>query len=114
MPPDDRGGQGLAAVSEELSARESGRRAFASMRRSLTSRMAEVLRRDPEPLSTAVEVGLVDRTWPESPGTGPITSAQAVRDAVAETIDVDFGRLRPEWFKGVADPVPVCSVRPRG
>src|SRR5205807_1861351 len=49
-------------------ARNAGRNAMASLRRSLAERIADLLRRDPERLDRAVEVGLIRREWLERPG----------------------------------------------
>ena len=49
------------------------------MRRTLAQRLAEMLKRDPERLSAAVEMGLVRRQWLDNPGEGePISVATPV------------------------------------
>jgi len=45
------------------------------LRRSVESRIADLIRRDPDRAANAVEVGLVDREWLEQPGDRPIRSA---------------------------------------
>ncbi len=49
-----------------------------SVRRGLAERAADLLRRDPELTDTAVEVGLVDRSWLEAPGDRPMRTAPAL------------------------------------
>lgn len=56
-------------------ARDAGASTVASWRISLAERLAGLLRRDPDLLDTAVEVGIVDRKWLEQPGRHPISSA---------------------------------------
>src|SRR4051812_42930065 len=49
------------------------------MRRTLAHRVAEMLKRDPERLAAAVEMGLVRRQWLDSPGEGePISVATPI------------------------------------
>jgi adenylate cyclase len=56
-------------------ARAAGASTFAALRVSLAKRVAAQLRRDPELLDTAVEVGIVDRKWLDEPGQHPISTA---------------------------------------
>jgi len=56
-------------------ARVAGRKAVRSLTRSIAEKAADTLRNDPELLSTAVEVGLVDRAWLEAPGRRPLSNA---------------------------------------
>lgn len=56
-------------------ARSAGVEAFGSIRRSLSERLAGVIRGDPEWAANAVDVGLVDRAWLEEPGERPIRTA---------------------------------------
>lgn len=56
-------------------ARSKGADAISSVRQQLATKAAEVLRRHPERAATAVEVGLVDRSWLEEPGRHPISTA---------------------------------------
>jgi adenylate cyclase len=59
-------------------AREAGASAVQSLRLSLAERAAALLSRDPELVDTAVEVGLVDRTWLEEPGLHPVRTTSAL------------------------------------
>ena len=45
-----------------------------SIRRSIAQRAAEALRNDPDLLATALEVGLVDRSWVDAPGRRPLSN----------------------------------------
>jgi len=56
-------------------ARDAGEQALGRIRRSVESRIADLIRRDPERAANAVEVGLVDRAWLEQPGDHPIRTA---------------------------------------
>ena len=60
-------------------ARDAGEKAIASVRRSVESRIADLIRRDPERAANAIEVGLVDRDWLERPGEHPIRTATPVQ-----------------------------------
>jgi adenylate cyclase len=55
-------------------AREAGSSTLSSWRIALAERMANVMRRDPEMVDTAVEVGIVDRKWLEEPGRHPLST----------------------------------------
>ena len=59
-------------------ARAKGATAVEAIRVSLAQRAAELLRRDPDLTGTAVEVGLVDRSWLEDPGHHPVRTAPAL------------------------------------
>lgn len=56
-------------------ARDAGAGAVSVVRRKLAERLASTLRKDPELLGTAVEVGIVDRRWLDEPGEHPITTS---------------------------------------
>ena len=65
-------------VSEERSggrARETGAAAFAALRRATARKVADMIRNDPQDAATALEMGLVDRQWLESPGEVPLSSS---------------------------------------
>lgn len=55
--------------------RSTGEEAVGRVRRTIESRIADLIRRDPERAAHAVEVGLVDRDWLEKPGDHPIRTA---------------------------------------
>ena len=57
------------------SAREVGAATLESLRRKLARQAASLIRRDPEAAGVALELGLVDRTWLDSPGKVPITTS---------------------------------------
>jgi class 3 adenylate cyclase len=59
-------------------ARSKGASAVDAVRVNLAERAADLLRRDPGLKDTAVEVGLVDRAWLESPGRHPVRTAPAL------------------------------------
>jgi adenylate cyclase len=61
-------------VSFADGAKEAGVSAVSSWRVAFAERVARVLRRDPELVDTAVEVGLVDRKWLEEPGRHPLST----------------------------------------
>jgi adenylate cyclase len=52
-----------------------------TVRLSLAERAAKLLKGDPELVGTAVEVGLVDRTWLEEPGQHPVRTSSALEVA---------------------------------
>ncbi len=56
-------------------ARSAGAEALGSLRRSVSERLAGVIKGDPDFAANAVEVGLVDRAWLEEPGARPIRTA---------------------------------------
>ena len=55
-------------------ARQVGSSKVASLRIALAERMASMMRRDPELVDTAIEVGIVDRKWLEEPGRHPLST----------------------------------------
>ena len=55
-------------------ARAAGSSTVSSLRVALAERMARVMRRDPELVDTAVEVGIVDRKWLQEPGRHPLST----------------------------------------
>ena len=59
----------------ENNAREAGKRAVAGVSRTLASKAADLLQRNPDRMASAVEMGLVDRSWLERPGEVPFTHA---------------------------------------
>jgi adenylate cyclase len=68
----------LTAMARLDDARAKGASAVDAVRVGLAERAAEVLRRDPALVDTAVEVGLVDRAWLEEPGQHPVRTAAAL------------------------------------
>jgi adenylate cyclase len=60
-------------------ARDAGEQAISSVRRTVESRIADLIRRDPERAANAVEVGLIDRNWLDAPGEHPIRTATPVQ-----------------------------------
>jgi adenylate cyclase len=67
----------VGGVNEERSgaAREVGAAAFATVRRALARKAADMIRNDPDDAATALEIGLVDRAWLDNPGEAPISSS---------------------------------------
>lgn len=59
-------------------ARTVGAQTWASVRRSLSERLAELIRSDPEWAAQAAEVGLIDRAWLDDPTTRPFRTAPPV------------------------------------
>jgi adenylate cyclase len=59
-------------------AKRQGERAVRAVKLALASGIADILRKDPERLSQAVETGLVSREWLERPGQGPVSEATPV------------------------------------
>lgn len=55
-------------------------------RKRLASRLASVIRSDPERAASAVEVGLIDRRWLEEPGKHPVSTA-APRDVLQRFLE---------------------------
>jgi adenylate cyclase len=66
----------LDSVSEGRGgkARETGAATFQALRRATARKAAEMIRSDPEDEAAALELGLVDRSWLDEPGEGPISS----------------------------------------
>jgi adenylate cyclase len=56
-------------------AREVGEQALASLRRSASQRLADLIRSDPEWAAQAADVGLIDRAWLERPTENPFRTA---------------------------------------
>src|SRR3954447_19486193 len=56
-------------------AKSAGEQAVASLRRTVSERLATLIRSDPEWASQAADVGLVDRAWLEHPGEQPFRTA---------------------------------------
>ncbi len=52
-----------------------GEQALATLRRSMSERLADVIRTDPEWAAQAADVGLIDRAWLERPGENPFRTA---------------------------------------
>ncbi|QXC63280.1 adenylate/guanylate cyclase domain-containing protein [Aquihabitans sp. G128] len=52
-----------------------GEQALASLRRSVSERLADLIRSDPAWASQAADVGLIDRAWLEAPGSNPFRTA---------------------------------------
>ena len=55
-----------------------GEAAFASLRRGVSERLADLIRSDPEWAAQAADVGLVDRAWLEHPADNPFRTAPPV------------------------------------
>ena len=71
---------------DQASAKEAGKRAVASVRRGIASRVVSLLRqRDPELLASLTEVGVVSRDWVEG-GDGPV-STSAPMDVVERLLE---------------------------
>ncbi|MCI3949462.1 MAG: putative adenylyl cyclase class-3/4/guanylyl cyclase [Acidimicrobiales bacterium] len=68
----------MSGPSGADAARRRGKDAVQAVKRALASGIADVLRKDPERLSQAVETGLVSREWLERPGEGPVSEATPV------------------------------------
>jgi adenylate cyclase len=62
-------------VAQVQRARAVGEQAVASLRRSVSERLAVLVRTDPAWAEQAVDVGLVDRAWLESPSDQPFRTA---------------------------------------
>jgi adenylate cyclase len=56
-------------------AKVAGEQALATLRRSVSQRLADVIRSDPAWAAQAADVGLIDRAWLESPSTNPFRTA---------------------------------------
>ncbi|MCU1352554.1 MAG: putative adenylate/guanylate cyclase [Acidimicrobiales bacterium] len=65
----------MTAVASSKEARTVGAKAVASLRRSLSERLADLIRSDAEWARQAADVGLIDRAWLENPGANPVRSA---------------------------------------
>lgn len=66
------------AVAHVDRAREVGEATLASLRRTVSERLADLIRSDPEWASQAADVGLVDRAWLEHPAENPFRTAPPV------------------------------------
>ena len=67
-------------------ARQAGKEVATKGKVAIAERLANLLRRDEELASTAMEVGLVDRAWMEEPGQHPISTA-GTRDVVERFLE---------------------------
>ena len=56
-------------------AKSAGEHAVASLRRTVSERLADLIRSDPEWAAQAADVGLVDRAWLEHPAENPFRTA---------------------------------------
>jgi adenylate cyclase len=59
-------------------ARAAGNATVAALRRALARKTADLIRSDPEEANAAIEMGIVDRTWLENPGSGPISTSTPI------------------------------------
>lgn len=66
------------AIAVGVQARQVGAQTVASIRRSMSERLADMIRSDPEWASQAAEVGLVDRAWLDDPSGRPFRTAPPV------------------------------------
>ena len=57
------------------SAKGAGRDALGSLKVRVSSALAGLMQRDPERLASAIEMGLVSRSWLERPGEAPVSEA---------------------------------------
>src|SRR5680860_132799 len=55
--------------------KEVGEQAVASVRRSVSERLADAIRSDPEWAEQAADVGLIDKAWLENPAVQPFRTA---------------------------------------
>jgi class 3 adenylate cyclase len=77
-------------------AREAGAATFAALRRATARKAAEMIRSDPDDAATALELGLVDQEWLESPEGRPISSStkgDVVRRFLERTVERHPSRL---------------------
>jgi adenylate cyclase len=65
----------MADVAPVERAKVVGEQAMATLRRSLSERLADVIRSDPAWASQAADIGLVDRSWLEHPAENPFRTA---------------------------------------
>ena len=86
----------MRVVSLSDEARAAGKETAAAAKLALAQRLANLLRRDPELASTAMEVGLVDRAWMEEPGQHPVSTATTL-DVVERFLQRSAER-RPSLF----------------
>jgi len=80
-------------------ARAAGQSAANAVRVAMAERLASLVRRDPEVAATAVEVGLVDRDWLESPAEHPMATAPPL-DVVQRFLERSAER-RPSFLARV-------------
>jgi adenylate cyclase len=66
------------AVTHVERAREVGEAALAALRRTVSERLADLIRSDPEWAAQAADVGLVDRAWLEHPAENPFRTVPPV------------------------------------
>jgi adenylate cyclase len=62
-------------VAPSGEARKAGQQAVGKVRRQMAKGLAGILRKDPDRLAAAIDMGLVSRAWLDNPGTEPITAA---------------------------------------
>lgn len=67
------------ALAAGEQARMAGRSAVASIRRSVSERLADLILSDPDWAAQAAEVGLVDRSWLDDPARRPFRTAPLPR-----------------------------------
>ncbi|CAN5502537.1 hypothetical protein BH10ACT1_BH10ACT1_41790 [soil metagenome] len=65
----------MTAVAPVERAKVVGEQALASLRRSVSERLADLIRSDPAWAAQAADVGLIDRAWLEAPSTNPFRTA---------------------------------------
>lgn len=65
----------MAAVAQVDRAKAVGEHAIGALRRSVSERLADLIRSDPEWADQAADVGLVDRAWLEHPAEQPFRTA---------------------------------------
>ncbi len=65
----------MTAVAPVKRAKVAGEQALASLRRSVSERLADVIRSDPAWAAQAADVGLIDRSWLEEPADNPFRTA---------------------------------------
>ena len=68
-------------------ARVTGRRVVHKARSRMAARLAELLKRDPELMASAVETGLVRREWLEAPGSGEPVSTVTPMEVVERWLE---------------------------
>src|SRR5579872_4839562 len=79
-------------------ARETGAATFAALRRATARKAAELIRSDPDDAATALEIGLVDEEWLQSPGERPISSnapGDILRRFLERTVERHPSKLSP-------------------
>ncbi|MBI2709629.1 MAG: adenylate/guanylate cyclase domain-containing protein [Actinobacteria bacterium] len=86
-------------MSGTSSAREAGEQVVGSLCRSVEGRIADLLRRDPDRVSVAAELGIVDRSWLEHPGEHPIRTATSIQ--VLQRFLEKVGEQRPSALASI-------------